>query len=67
MFPFAAKKLDEVVELKNCKSRSNSHVVIFSMELLTAQQLNRLFTMQTVKADYNTIAKIHSSHRLFKS
>lgn len=66
-FLLAAKKLDELVGLKNCKSRLNFHVVIFSTGLLTAQQLTHLLAETTAKAEDITIAKTRSSHQLFKS
>lgn len=66
-FLLAAKKLDELVGLKNCKSRLNFHIVIFSTGLLTAQQLTHLLTEKTAKAEDITIAKTCSSHQLFKS
>lgn len=52
---------------KNCKSRLNFHVVIFSTGFLTAQQRTHLPTEKTVKAEDITIAKTCSSHQLFKS
>lgn len=66
-FLLAAKKLDEHVGLKNCRSRLNFHVVIFSTGPLTAQQLTHLLTEKIAKAEDITIAKTRSSHQLFKS